>query len=129
MTVTSDIDNQAIAYALSAAFEGGSNYWYWIDKFIKPKEIKTHFDDSGKVFRHIDYPLSKGGALIISDRSGEADDPGKTYRLDVEAIQKGLDTLQKKYPKVFALLVAEDLDGPTADVFLQCCVFGDAVYG
>lgn len=39
---------------LCSALEGGSNYWYLIEKFIKPPVIKK-YADSAVVYDHLDY--------------------------------------------------------------------------
>lgn len=111
---------------LCSALEGGSNYWYVIDEFVKPTTMQVRTDPK-KVFRHLDYPVNPGGALIIMDK--EDDDEKKRYRLDLESIEKGLKTWAEKYPKSFARFRDEDYDANDGDLFLQCCLFGEAVYG
>lgn len=109
---------------------GGSNYWYTIDEFVKPEgepETWTQRAYPDEVFRHLDYPLNKGGVLHITDKEG--DDTDKVYRLDLSAIEKGLAVFATKYPRHFADWLSERDDAATGDVFLQCCLFGEAVYG
>lgn len=129
ISVKVPVTKERIANLLCCAFEGGSNYWYWIDKFIKPPILEWQ-NDPEQVFQHIDYPLNKGGALIISDK--EDDSPAKskkTYRLDLESITKGLQVMADKCPRHFADMVSEDFDATTGDVLLQCCLFGEVIYG
>lgn len=115
---------------LCSAFEGGSNYWYFIEDFVKPTGAPKTWKQRAypdEVFRHLDYPLNKGGALLILDKEG--DDTDKVYRLDLLAIEKGLAVFAAKYPRHFADWLAEKDDATTGDVFLQCCLFGEAIYG
>jgi hypothetical protein len=49
--------------------------------------------------------------------------------LDNEAVQLGLQIMAKDYPNHFADLVNETGDATTDDVFLQCCLFGELIYG
>jgi hypothetical protein len=44
-------------------------------------------------------------------------------------IESGLQVMADKYPKHFADFMSEEDDCVTADVFLQCCLFGDIIYG
>lgn len=114
---------------LSSAFEGGSNYWYTIDEFIKPKGAPRTWKQRAypdEVFRHLDYPLNKGGALLIEDKESGVSDH---HRLDLPAIEKGLEVFATKYPRHFGDWLAENDDATTGDVFLQCCLFGEVVYG
>jgi hypothetical protein len=120
-----EVTLEQISNLLCSAFEGGSNYWYTIEKFIKPKELKFRTDED-QIFRHLDYPLNEGGALIIGDMEDEDSEP---KRLDLQAIQKGLQIMAKKYPKQMMDFLNDNDDAETGDIFLQCCVFGDAIYG
>jgi hypothetical protein len=119
------ITKERLSDLLCDAFEGGSNYWYFIDEFIKPPvlEFKT---DKKVIFRHLDYPLNDGGALLISDQE---DDRKKQYRLDLESIKKGIQIMAEKYPWEFGNFINDNDDANTGDTFLQCCLFGDVIYG
>jgi hypothetical protein len=129
ISVKVPITKQRISDLLCCAFEGGSNYWYWIDKFIKPPKLEWQ-NDPEQVFQHLYYPLNAGGALIISDKEDDSPTKSKkTYRLDLESITKGLQVMADKYPWHFANMVSEDFDATTGDVFLQCCLFGEVIYG
>ena len=88
VNVKHEISLQRISDLLCSAFEGGSNYWYQIDKFIKPKNMSFR-TDKDQIFRHLDYPLNEGGALIISDIEGDLNEP-PWKRLNLDAIKKGL---------------------------------------
>jgi hypothetical protein len=43
-------------------------------------------------------------------------------------VRRGLEDLATKYPRTFAGSVNEDTDATTADVLLQCCLFGELIY-
>jgi hypothetical protein len=129
ISVKVPITKLRISDMLCSAFEGGSNYWYCIDKFIKPPVIEWQSDPK-QVYQHLDYPLNAGGALIISDK--ESDEPvksKKTYRLDLDSITKGIQVMAEKCPRHFADFLGENDDATTGDVFLQCCLFGEVIYG
>lgn len=51
------------------------------------------------------------------------------HHLTLADIEKGLETMRDKYPRHWADLVEENDDLITGDVFLQCAVFGELVYG
>lgn len=127
VNVKHEISLQRISDLLCSAFEGGSNYWYQIDKFIKP-ETMSFRTDKDQIFRHLDYPLNEGGALIISDIEGDLNEP-PWKRLDLNAIKKGLRTMAKKHPRHMGDFLNENDDADTGDVFLQCCLFGEVIYG
>lgn len=121
-------EKRRVADLLISAFEGGSNYWYVIEEFIEPPTVVRHTGLDG-VFRHVDYPLSEGGALVVSDAKGTDPKDVRKVRLDWPKIQEGLVVMARKYPRHFGHWMSEDDDADTADVFLQCCLFGETVYG
>ena len=128
--VTQEIQLSDIAALLCDAIEGGSNYWYMIEKEIQPTKIEFHEaigKDSPKVWTH-EIPMNPGGALIISSQE---EDDGKKYRLDSKAIERGLKLFSesKEMKHHWTDFLKEDTDGTTADVFFQFCVLGEVIYG
>lgn len=140
LKVTIEVPIRRIGDLLCCAFEGGSNYWYMIEEFHKPAHDPSTWAflldrpeqpvgvKDFTVFKHIDYPLNAGGALIVSDAKG-TDTEKRSERLDLNSIERGMAVFVKKYPKHFAAFMGEEEDACTGDVFLQCCLFGEAVYG
>jgi hypothetical protein len=99
------------------------------DKSVKPSDEnlwKFPEGSDGTVYRHVQWPLSVGGRLFVTNKF---DDEGEDGFLDRESIQKGLQVMAERYPKHFADFIAENDDGDTGDVFLQCAVLGQLVYG
>lgn len=119
---------------LCTAFEGGSNYWVRdIAPHIDRDDISIDdFREGGKMQDPNCYwhwcqlvPLTRGCYLTFKD----IEDDSKEYRLDREMIESGLTTMAEKFPKHFNDFVGETDDATTGDVFLQCCIFGDVIYG
>ncbi len=134
---TAEIDVEKIRNLLCCAFEGGSNYWYMIDKAIYPPGFKSKdYGEGGKGQNGPNYwhwaellPTQEGGALIISSKEGDEINGTKTWRLDREAIQHGLKIMAEECPQHYGNFLSENEDAITGDVFLQCCLFGEIVYG
>lgn len=122
-----EVNMETIANLLCCAFEGGSNYWYYIETFTAPKTLAYKSDGpDGTTFQHIDYPLNVGGELEILDKENKM----KSYKLNLAVIKKGLKIFAEKYPWHFANAISEgNMDAETGDVFLQCCLFGELIYG
>jgi len=125
IVITHEVSLYEISNLLCSALEGGSNYWYLIDEYIEPSAIVFRTME-GHNFPHIDYPLNEGGALVFSVPE---DEDGKTYRLDLAVIEKGLQLMAEKHSSDFADFVSENYDANTGDTFLQLCLFGEIVYG
>lgn len=121
--MTVDVAEERLQDLLCNALEGGSNYWYFIEKFNYP-EGQTK-ESLGIEFAHIELPF-KGGSLTFTVPE---DEDGKGYVLDLKAIEKGVRRMAKKYPKHFGDFMEENDDACTGDCFLQCCLFGEEVYG
>jgi len=134
MKVEIDISEERIKGLLCNAFEGGSNYWYMIEEYRFPPDIKYEdFKEGGKFQDPNDYwhpaqliPLVKGCKVIICDTDSSKE---RTYILEREGIQSGLQIMAQKYPQHFKAVLDETDDATTGDVFLQCCLFGEAIYG
>jgi hypothetical protein len=127
VTVTTTITAQRISDLLCSAFEGGSNYWYTIKEYHAPAKLEFR-SSPDVIFRHLDYPLNEGGGLTI----GDIEDPENVFIrpvLNRESIALGLQIMADKYPKHFGDFTAENDDAETGDVFLQCCLMGEIVYG
>mgnify|MGYP001581140220 CR=1 FL=1 len=75
-----------------------------------------------------DKALTEEGVEIQDFEGGDDLNP-KIYNLNIRKIKRGLTAMAKKEPKHFADFIKEDDDQITADVFLQCCLFGEVIYG
>jgi hypothetical protein len=125
-TVTATVSDEDVASMLCSAFEGGSNYWYRIEKFFKTKAPLSYRTDPDIIYRHIDYPMSQGCYLLISSY----EEPKRKHeRLDRAAIQRGLDLMAEKYPHHYENVIGENADAETGDVLLQLALYGDIIYG
>jgi len=121
--ISQEIQFERVQDLLCNALEGGSNYWYQIDDYIYPHgETK----ESLKIqFEHIELPF-KGGTIVFSDLEDEKRE--KTY-LTLASIAEGLQIMADKFSTHFADFMSENDDATTGDVFLQCCLFKDVIYG
>jgi hypothetical protein len=97
---------------------------YKIIYFQKPPALAFRFDQKF-ILREVDYPLNDGGSLALA-REGLRSD-GR--RLDLKSIGDGLNVMATRYPRHFADFLGEAADALTADVFLQCCLFGELISG
>ncbi len=90
---------------ITAAIEGGSNYWARIN-----------------VGKH-----QPGWRNYFTARFTE--DTGQTHELSLDKLKAGLQVLAEKYPHHFKDIIQESGDATTGDVLVQCALFGDIVYG
>ena len=108
---------------LCCALEGGSNYWYLIELA----------DKNDAEFMH-EAPM-KGGWIEFSAMGddGEFGDfwfgGCNRFRLDWDSMIKGLKVMAAKYPEHMRNFLDENDDAETGDVFLQCCLWGEVVFG
>ncbi len=125
ITLTTD----DISGLLSSAFEGGSSYWYCD---LEPDEYPPGKGPDDFRFYHVELPLVGGGSVKFRDSyepdDSAVDDDGY-YRLDLDKIETGLRVFIEKYPQQWADFSNGNYDAYTGDVFLQCCIFGEAIYG
>lgn len=124
--VQQEVSYERIANLLCSAFDPASRgigYWGTVEKYVAPKELAFQSDPE-QVYQYMDYPLNEGGQIIVRDNEEE-----KVHTLDLEAIKKGLQIMADKEPRHFADILDENDDMTTADVFVQCALFGEVIYG
>jgi len=123
-TVKTEITSEKLAGLLCSAFEGGVGYWCKIKGYRKPRtEVKPTLSGQ-KIYNYIDFPL-QGGAVVCEDFYAN----DKVHRLDGKTIAQGLQVLSAKYPKHFSDFLQDNYDANTGDAFVQCCFFGEVLYG
>jgi hypothetical protein len=104
------------------ALEGGSNYWYMLGEGIPPSDGNPIADRIlNALFNDSDYKLE---ILDLEDEEGE---PLGYLTLDV--LLNAFQIVSKNYPEHFYNLLTGNDDAETADVFFQCAVMGEVVFG
>lgn len=114
-SLTVEVTEQNLWYQLTAAIEGGSNYW---------AEINVHKHEIGWA----NYFTATFKIHEVSDETKGAI-RGKSYALSIPKLMNGLAVLAAKYPHHFCDILKEEGDATTGDVLVQCALFGDIVYG
>lgn len=110
------VSRERISDLLCTAFEGGSNYW------VGAVEIVACAQDCDSPYAS--EHGAQGAVLRIHDDEAET-----TYILSDVEIQRGLNVMAEDYEHHWLDLINDNMDADTADVFLQCCVFGEVIYG
>jgi hypothetical protein len=126
MRTTPNVPAQKISDQLTASFEGGSNYWLQSAALMKADNKPTDrpWYSCPEVFE---------GAFEVQlgyDDPSEYEGLGNGRKVITDAdVRSGLDVMRREHPKQFAKVMTGDGDADTADAFLQCCLFGEVVYG
>jgi hypothetical protein len=119
------IEEDTIESLIVSALEGGSNYWYMVTGLCDPNEKRQK-----SKFTYLSDYVMKGQGLFINDSVYETDKSKQRYGvLDLNTIRTGMVVIAQKYPHHFKDILSGDCDATTGDVFLQCCVFGELIYG
>jgi hypothetical protein len=122
VNATFKVSRRQVANTFWRAF-GGEITWFRVVEVIEPPTLRFRSIEH-LTLRMVDYPLNDGGSLGIVSGEPASD----VFRLDLKSIGRGLDDLATKYPRHFADLVNENTDAITANVLLQCCLFGELIY-
>jgi hypothetical protein len=127
ITTVIDIPSERVADLLCCAFEGGSNYWATIKEKRSPLEFNFRYmaDLFDKPTIYTDYPLNRGGFLMVGDNEGDMPDA----LLDRGTIRNGLQVMADKYTRHWHDFINDNEDADTGDVFLQCCLYGEVIFG
>lgn len=122
MKVTSiELSMQDILDIVSAAAEGGMNYWAeldeypWTDWYMKECDIPKALADDYIFFR-------------VSDREGS---DFKDLPVTPKVVRDGMMMLLNKYPHQVRIMGGDDLDvdATGAEMAIQLGLFGELVYG
>ena len=114
------IPDQHVDDLLCSAFEGGSTYWATLVSRREPTDTKP-------VYLH-EWPMA-GGAVVLASTEGDEINGVKEWTLDREACERGMRVMADKYPRHWGAFMAGNDDAETGDVYLQCCLFGEIVFG
>lgn len=112
------LDDGRISDLLCSALEGGSNYW-----------VRKITDEDFKGAEWASEAPMTGGSFVLLHDDPETDDMTGRTLINRDVCEHGLQVMAEKYTTHFADLIGENDDATTADVFLQCCVFGEIIYG
>ncbi len=112
-----------------SALEGGSNYWYTIDT-EDHRTVRADANGGPRVFTLSEAPINGGSLYIRLLDPDEGPINGKeAWILDMAACIKGLHVMADVAPRHFGNWLNENDDAETGDVFLQCALFGEVVFG
>lgn len=129
ITQKKEIPLDRVSDLIGGALDGAIGYWGGYDSSkCKPADTPDRFRSKiggGSVDFLCDYPLTLGGYLTLIDH----EEDGKEHILDFPTVERGLTIFQEKYPRYFADFLTENDDNETADAFIQCCLFGEVIYG
>ena len=119
------LDKQTIKDLFIDAFEGGSNHWYQIVEHTQEYEMigndKTAYDV-------IDMILEGNVYQWIKINAPEYTEVNAGF-ITNESIQRGEETMLREYKHLFRAVLDGDYDAEAADVFLQCVLFGEVIFG
>jgi hypothetical protein len=62
---------------------------------------------------------------MVGDIEGDMPDA----LLDLGTIRNGLQVMADKYPNHWHDFINDNEDATTGDVFLQCCLYGEVIFG
>lgn len=110
------VSDERLQDILDNAFDHGIAYWAKIGTSVAPENAEAEWLS--------EFPL-KGGAVTFETE----DDEPKPRVLDRAAVYRGLEIMGKKYPRHLADIISQNDDSGTADVLVQCAVFGELIYG
>jgi hypothetical protein len=116
--VTSKVSHYDLECLLITAVEGGSNYWAQFSKRCLPKG--EYLYDLYEVCRE------------CPEFQVDVFEQGTTDQLgivDLNRLLKGLEIMMRDYPWHYANVIEDNADAETADVYFQCVVMGEIVFG
>lgn len=122
IVVPVEVEDQRVSDLICSALEGGSNYWYLlVVSKSSHKEHGTFWSDIPMAGGHLGFALLDPDDGPINGKS--------EWVLNRASCESGLVIMANKYPRHYANFMNENDDAETGDVFLQCALFGELVFG
>lgn len=132
-SATTNIDTNKLVSVISTAFDGGISYWCSKADLTWPSGLKisdidwledpSFWESVSKIYL---APFVDGGCVTLEESD---DDETHSHVLDIAAIKRGVNAMSSQYPRQWANIITDDYDAEDGDIFVQCCIFGKAVYG
>jgi len=133
ITVPIEIKNQVIKDILCTATEASCGYWArWVGVHRDPWHDLGQPGTTDRYMRDeadFNMVLANGGWIIFATLEDDGSLSDERYNLTQESVHKGIKVMAEKYSRHFSDFMNDNHDSITADVFLQCCLFGEVVYG
>lgn len=132
------ISRKSIQYLLCSLLETSYPSWLANCNPGRYAEGLTHpdFKEGGKMQDPEDYfpyyaimPVTDGCSIDLVVENPLEGKPFLHVDVDAKLVRMGLQIMASKYPRHFEDFVTENDDAETADVFGQCMVYGEIVYG
>lgn len=153
--VVDDVDANDIVNLLVNAFDSGMiNYWAARASVELPEDFDIYRlkwlknpESWANVRKVYVAPFVDGGRVIlfghgeefdgdvddldvdVDECECESDEGGERFILDFKAIERGIRVMASDYPRHWADFRSQNDDAQTGDVFIQCCLFGEVIYG
>jgi hypothetical protein len=132
-----NIPEQRLKDLICCGIEGGIGYWAEIYDYEFGSGFSSKdFLEGGKMTDPKNYwhpsqliPFVKGCSVVLQQTDVEAGEEADVWRLNRQALVDGLTIMMNKYPRHAANFLDENEDAETGDVFIQCCLLGEIVYG
>lgn len=123
---TIELTQERLEALLCGALEGGSNYWYLLDKVDR-----KHFEKGMPLVDNLakSFHIDKDYELKVYDIESPEDDLDFLGLVTRESILEALYTMQNAYPTKFANIMNEEEDAEDCDIWFQLAVMNDVVYG
>ncbi len=126
MKINLEIKDELITDMLITAFEGGSNYWATLCD-VKRKYFVKGDSLAENVARS--FIADKEYKLDVYDVESDEDEPDLLGSVTYASIESALGIMAKDYPKTYASIMSDNMDGDDADVWFQIAAMGEVVFG
>lgn len=130
VTATIEVPFERITNCITGCIEGGSTYW--MNTFVPlPASADIVADIRAKgdgIWYDTEEFWTRGGGAHLEFDPTTDKDTGKRD-IGIQHLKDGLSVMARIAPRHFADLINENDDATTHDVFIQCVLFAEIIYG
>lgn len=115
-TVETEINSEFVKNLMINAVESGIYYWC-----VKVRSNFEHNKESEDPYYA--QVSNDGWSIKVYDEENEC------HYLNRDSLKKGIHIMKNKYGRHYNDAINENDDAITADVYFQCCTYGEVIYG
>lgn len=124
-----EVPFERVTNCLIGAIEGGSTYWLNAFQSLPASaDIRADLKSRDLIWYAEDEFWTRGGGAHLEFDKPTEDSSGQK-NIGIQDLTDGLSVMARIAPRHFGDMIQENDDAITHDVFLQCVLFGEIIFG
>lgn len=123
VTVPFAMKLELLTNLIIGALEGGATYWLRSATYLT--DTKAY---ESPAYAEVAF-WQKGGRMTVFYDDPDNEERQAGFEIGLTELTNGATVMSEKYPSHFGDLISENDDATTSDVYIQCVIFKEIIYG